>query len=95
MKIMMDYVLPIFLQITILITTHISGCLSQYSDKNALINEYITKAEFRVLPSQPNDTFAFKFNTKERYGDVGFQVHNYRHNPEGLFEIQQVILSLE
>ncbi|KAL4223423.1 hypothetical protein ACF0H5_016893 [Mactra antiquata] len=65
----------------------IASCLSLQSDRKQMIYDNILNAQHDVLPDDLGDkSFSFKF-TADGYGDIGYNVYNYRKNLEsGQFE---------
>ncbi|XP_052073187.1 uncharacterized protein LOC127711238 isoform X3 [Mytilus californianus] len=57
----------------------LSACLTLQAKKNDLIYNAIKNADYNVLPQYITDPFTFQFTT-EGYGDVGYNILNYRRN---------------
>lgn len=68
----------------------LSACLSLQANKNDLIYKSIKDADYRVLPDDIAQPFTFQF-TSEGYGDVGYNILNYRRNQvTAKFEYEKV-----
>jgi hypothetical protein len=68
----------------------LSACLSLQTNKNDLIYKSIKDADYRVLPGDIAQPFTFQF-TSEGYGDVGYNILNYRRNQvTAKFEYEKV-----
>lgn len=68
----------------------LSACLTLQANKNDLIYNSIKDADYRVMPDNAQEAFTFHF-TEDGYGDVGYNILNYRRNQvTAKFEYEKV-----